>query len=60
MRVIIDFEFEDAEREQIVKYYRKTEDLKGLPKLATRVLLRQFVEDALNRHRILVDETLVD
>lgn len=48
MRVIIDFEFSDEERELITKHERLESGARGLPKLATRVMLRKFVESAVN------------
>jgi hypothetical protein len=46
VRVIIDFEFSDDERELITKYTRQQTGETGLPKLATRKMLREFVESA--------------
>lgn len=51
MRVIIDFTFTDEEREQITRYYRKRDGTTGLPKLATRQMVREFVEEGLAAHR---------
>lgn len=44
MRVIVDFEFSDEQREAITAYERKAYGTTGLPKLASRKQVRDFVE----------------
>lgn len=58
MRVIIDFEFSDEQREDLTKYHRKTYGTTGLPKLATRQMLREFVELAISNRWMHVDDEL--
>lgn len=49
MKVIIHHALSDEERSRITNYYRKTEGRKGLPRLATGKLMREFIADAVSR-----------
>lgn len=46
MKVIMSFEFNDQEREDIVKYFRHKHATLGLPRLATRKLCHEFIQEA--------------
>ena len=56
MRVVMTFDFDEDERERITRYFRDQNDLKGLPKLATRELLRRWIGEAVNSHWIDVED----
>jgi hypothetical protein len=60
MKVVIAFDFSDAERAQVVRYYRARLNTKGLPRLATRELLRDFINEALDNQWLGAADTLVD
>lgn len=47
MKVIVELDVADQERELITKYYRITYGTKGLPKLATRKMIKDLVLIAL-------------
>lgn len=47
MKLIMTFDFGDEERAKIVRFYRENRGAKGLPKLATREILRDFIADAM-------------
>lgn len=56
MKVIVSFEFTDEERQRITTYMRERADRKGLPKLATREMLRDWIREAIDCHWINVED----
>lgn len=60
MKIIVKLDFTDEEREQITKYYRASRGEKGLPRLATREKIQEFVKEALDNQWIEVADILAD
>lgn len=56
MRVTMTFDFSDEDRQRIVAYRREHMGTKGLAKLATRGLLRDWIGEAIDSHWINVED----
>jgi hypothetical protein len=57
MKVAMTFDFSDDDREAIVAYNRSRFGVMGVPKLATREMLRDFIQEAIQNQRLsLADE----
>lgn len=58
MKVIIELDLTDEQRRQIVAYWRSRDGKRGLPPLARREDIREFVAEALNNHWLAVGDQL--
>lgn len=56
MKLAMTFNFTDGERERITRYQREEMGAKGLPKLATRAMLRDWIGEAVDSHWIDVED----
>lgn len=59
MKVVMTFEFDELQRQQITDYCRKRFGSKSLPRYASRAMLRDFIHEAIDNQWTGLTDTLM-